>query len=71
MFGCDMIRECFVVDVASGNKEANRICLNLIGSTADTLDKGEIGTRLEMIGYVVNLETIVLIRLLTIKSKSK
>lgn len=44
-------------DVASDIVEATRVCTSLMGPSAVALDKTESGTRLEIIGYVVNLDT--------------
>ena len=58
MYVDDVIGVCFEEDVASDIKEATRICSSLLGPKAVALDKTEIDTRLEIIGYVVDLDAM-------------
>ena len=58
MYVDDVIGVCLAEDVTSDIKEATRICSSLLGPTAVASDKTETGTRLEMIDYVVDLETM-------------
>ena len=58
MYVDDVIGVCFAEDVASDIKEAARICTSLLGPTAVASDKTETGTRLEIIGYIVDLDTM-------------
>lgn len=58
MYVDDVIGVCFEEDVASDIKEATRICSSILGPKAVALDKTEIDTRLEIIGYVVDLDAM-------------
>ena len=58
MYVDDVIGICFAEDVASDIVEATRICTSLMGPSAVALDKTESGTRLEIIGYVVDLDSM-------------
>jgi hypothetical protein len=53
-----VIGVCFAEDVASDIKEAARICSSLLGPTAVASDMTETGTRLEIVGYIVDLHTM-------------
>ena len=56
MYVDDVIGVCFAEDVVSDVVEAARICTSLLGPTAIALEKTETDTRLEIIGYVVDLD---------------
>ena len=58
MYVDDVIGIGFMEDIASDIAEATRICTSLLGPTAVASDKTESGTRLEIIGYVVDLDTM-------------
>ena len=58
MYVDDVIGVCFAENVATDIKEATRICLSLLGPKSVATDKTETGTRLEIIGYVVDLDTM-------------
>lgn len=58
MYVDDVIGVCFAENVATDIKEATRIYLSLLGPESVATDKTETGTRLEIIGYVVDLDTM-------------
>ena len=58
MYVDDVIGICFAEDVESDIVEAARICTSLLGPTAVAVEKTETDTRLEIIGYVVDLDTM-------------
>ena len=58
MYVDDVIGVCFAENVATDIKEATRICLSLLGPKSVATDKTETGTRLEIIGCVVDLDTM-------------
>ena len=58
MYVDDIIGICFVEDVAADVERVTQICNDLLGPNAIALDKTEEGTRLEIIGYVVDLESM-------------
>ena len=58
MYEDDIIGICFVEDVAADIERVTKICSNLLGPYAIAPDKTEEGTRLEIIGYVVDLESM-------------
>lgn len=57
MYVDDIIGVCFADDVDKDLAEARRICTSLLGSGAVADDKTETGTRLDIIGYTVDLES--------------
>lgn len=58
MYVDDVIGIGFTEDIASDIAEATRICTSLLGPTAVALDKTDSGTRLEIIGDIVDLDTM-------------
>lgn len=58
MYVDDVIGVCFAEDVESDVVEAAKICTSLLGPTAVAVEKTETDTRLEIIGYVVDLDTM-------------
>jgi hypothetical protein len=57
MYVDDIIGVCFADDVDKDPAETRRICTILIGPGAVADDKTETGTRLDIIGYTVDLES--------------
>lgn len=57
MYVDDIIGVCFEKDLRSDLVEARRICTDLLGSSAVADDKTEFGTRLDIIGYTMCLDT--------------
>jgi hypothetical protein len=56
MYVDDIIGVCFAREVKADLDETRRICTDLLGSGAVADDKTETGTRLDIIGYTVDLE---------------
>ena len=57
MYVDDIIGVCFAEDVDTDLRKTRDICTSLLGSGAVADDKTEIGTRLDVIGYTVDLVT--------------
>ena len=57
MYVDDIIGVCFVHDLESDLRLARGICLSLLGPAAVADEKTEWGTRVEIIGYVIDLTT--------------
>ena len=57
MYVDDIIGVCFAEDVEEDLARTREICTSLLGSGAVADDKTETGTRLDIIGYTVDLET--------------
>jgi hypothetical protein len=57
MYVDDIIGICLAKDVDSDLRDTRRICTDLLGSGAVADDKTETGTRLDIIGYTVDLGT--------------
>jgi hypothetical protein len=57
MYVDDIIGVCFAHDVDKDLVETRRICTSLLGPGAVADDKTETGTRLDIIGYTVDLES--------------
>ena len=55
MYVDDIIGVCLIKDLESDLAEARRVCTSLLGSKAVADDKTEWGTRLDIIGYVIDL----------------
>lgn len=58
MYVDDVIGVCFAEDVESDIVEAARICTSLLGPTAVAVEITKTDTRMEIIGYVVDLDTL-------------
>ena len=57
MYVDDIIGVCFAEDVEKDLAKTREICTSLLGSGAVADDKTETGTRVDIIGYTVDLET--------------
>lgn len=57
MYVDDIIGVCFEEDVESDLCRTRDICTNLLGSGAVADDKTEVGRRLDIIGYTIDLDT--------------
>ena len=55
MYVDDIIGICFLRDIASELAKAQQVCTDLLGPNAVATEKTEFGTRIEVIGYVVDL----------------
>ena len=57
MYVDDIIGVCFAKDLQSDLDTTRRVCTDLLGPTAVAEDKTESGTRVEIIGYLIDLTT--------------
>ena len=57
MYVDDIIGVGFVKDIENDLVETRRICMDLLGSTAVADDKTEVGVRIDVIGYTIDLTT--------------
>ena len=57
MYVDDIIGVCFEADVEADLARTREICVNLLGSGAVADDKTEHGTRMDVIGYTIDLTT--------------
>ena len=55
MYVDDIIGVCFAADLESDLCQAREVCTNLLGPAAVADDKTESGTRVDIIGYVIDL----------------
>ena len=55
MYVDDIIGVCFLQDIESELVKAQKVCTDLLGPSAVATEKTEYGTRVEVIGYVVDL----------------
>ena len=56
MYVDDIIGVCLAKDLDSEVHCAKTVCINLLGPTAIAEDKTETGTRLDVLGYVLDLK---------------
>jgi hypothetical protein len=57
MYVDDIIGVCFQQNLQSDLAKCERICTDLLGPAAVATDKTEHGRRLDVIGYVIDLDT--------------
>ena len=66
MYVDDIVGVCFVQDLDSEVQCAKDVCISLLGPNAIAEDKTETGTRLDVLGYVIDIEQ----RLVSISRKN-